>query len=56
MYTTHAIESLNNGFQRLNRSRTVFPNAMALPKELCLATWDLTKNRPCPFGIGDRCL
>ena len=32
MYTTNAIESLNSGFRRLNRGRTVFPNAMALTK------------------------
>ena len=27
MYTTNAIERLNSGFRRLNRGRTVFPNA-----------------------------
>ena len=25
MYTTNAIESLNSGFRRLNRSRAIFP-------------------------------
>lgn len=30
MYAANAIESLNSGFRRLNRSRTVFPNAQAL--------------------------
>ena len=39
MYTTNAIESLNSGFRRLNRSRTVFPNAVGLTKALYLATW-----------------
>ena len=43
MYTTNAIESLNSGFRRLNRSRTVFPNAVGLTKALYLATWELTK-------------
>ena len=43
MYTTNAIESLNSGFRRLNRGRTIFPYAMALTKALYLATWELTK-------------
>ena len=43
MYTTNAIESLNSGFRRLNRNRTVFPNAVGLTKALYLATWELTK-------------
>ena len=43
MYTTNAIESLNSGFRRLNRNRTVFPNAMGLTKALYLASWELTK-------------
>ena len=43
MYTTNAIESLNSGFRRLNRGRTIFPNAMALTKALYLATWELMK-------------
>ena len=34
MYTTNAIESLNSGFRRLNRGRTIFPNAMGLLKAL----------------------
>ena len=36
MYTTNAIENLNSGFRRLNRSRTVFPNAVGLTKR---STW-----------------
>ena len=48
MYTTNAIESLNSGFRRLNRGRTVFPNAMALTKALYLATWELTKKWTMP--------
>jgi transposase-like protein len=48
MYTTNAIESLNSGFRRLNRGRTIFPNAMALTKALYLATWELTKKWTMP--------
>ena len=45
---TFAIESLNSGFRRLNRGRTIFPNAMALTKALYLATWELTKKWTMP--------
>ena len=31
LYTTNAIESLNSGYRRLNRSRSVFPNDIWLP-------------------------
>ena len=48
MYTTNAIESLNSGFRRLNRGRTIFPNAMGLLKALYLATWELTKKWTLP--------
>lgn len=48
MYTTNAIESLNSGCRRLNRGRTIFPNAMALTKALYLATWELTKKWTMP--------
>ena len=48
MYTTSAIESLNSGFRRLNRGRTIFPNAMGLLKALYLATWELTKKWTLP--------
>ena len=48
MYTTNAIESLNSGFRRLNRGRTIFPNAMGLTKALYLATWELTKKWTLP--------
>lgn len=34
LYTTNAIESLNSGYRRLNRSRSVFPNDMSLLKAL----------------------
>ena len=48
MYTTSAIESLNSGFRRLNRGRTIFPNAMGLLKALYLAAWELTKKWTLP--------
>ena len=48
MYTTNAIESVNSGFRRLNRGRTVFPNAASLLKALYLATWKLTKKWTMP--------
>ena len=43
IYTTNAIESLNSGYRRLNRSRSVFPSSQALLKALYLATFELTK-------------
>jgi transposase-like protein len=48
MYTTNAIESVNSGFRRLNRGRTVFPNDMSLLKALYLATWEITKKWTMP--------
>lgn len=48
MYTTNAIERLNSGFRRLNRGRTVFPNAMALTRALYLAAWELMKKWTMP--------
>ena len=48
MYTANAIESVNSGFRRLNRGRTVFPNAASLLKALHLATWELTKKWTMP--------
>ena len=43
IYTTNAIESLNSGYRRLNRARSVFPSSNALLKALYLATFELTK-------------
>ena len=43
IYTTNAIESLNSGFRRLNRSRNVFPDSKALLKALYLAADNITK-------------
>jgi putative transposase len=48
LYTTNAIESLNSGFRRLNRSRSVFPNDMSLLKALYLASHELTKKWTMP--------
>lgn len=43
IYTTNAIESLNSGYRRLNRARSVFPSSQALLKALYLATFEITK-------------
>ena len=54
-YTANAIESLNSGFRRLNRSRTIFPNAAVLLKALYMAAWGLTKKWTLPvrnWGAG----
>lgn len=42
MYTTNAIKSLNSGYRRLNKSRTVFPNDLSLLKSIYLATLKIT--------------
>ena len=49
LYTTNAIESLNSGFRRLNRSRSVFPNDTSLLKALYLASHELTKKWTMPM-------
>ena len=38
MYTTNAIESLNNCYKRLNKGRRVFPTVQALEKSMYLFT------------------
>ena len=38
MYTTNAIESLNNCYKKLNKNRRVFPTVQALEKSLYLST------------------
>ena len=48
MYTTNAIESLNSGYRRLNRNRSVFPGSGALLKAMYLATHELTKKWTLP--------
>lgn len=53
IYTTNAIESLNSGYRRLNRARSVFPTAQALLKALYLATFELTKKWTLPVRNWD---
>ena len=43
MYTTNAIESLNNCYKRLNRGRRVFPTVQALEKSMYLSTKMITE-------------
>ena len=43
IYTTNAIESLNSGYRRLNKQRSVFPSDTALLKSLYLATQKISK-------------
>ena len=38
MYTTNAIESLNNCYKKLNRGRRVFPTQQSLEKSMYLST------------------
>lgn len=38
MYTTNAIESLNNSYKRINKGRRIFPSELSLEKSLYLAT------------------
>lgn len=49
IYTTNAIESLNSGYRRLNRNRSIFPTSQALLKALYLATFELTKKWTMPL-------
>ena len=43
IYTTNAIESLNSGYRRLNKQRSVFPSDTSLLKALYLATHEIAK-------------
>lgn len=49
IYTTNAIESLNSGYRRLNKQRSVFPNDTALLKALYLATHEIAKKWTMPL-------
>ena len=49
IYTANAIESLNSGYRRLNKQRSVFPSDMALLKALYLATHEITKKWTMPL-------
>lgn len=52
IYTTNAIESLNSGYRRLNKQRSVFPSDTALLKALYLATHEIAKNGLCRCETG----
>ena len=43
IYTTNAIENLNNGYRRLNKPISVFPSDTSLLKALYLATHEIAK-------------
>ena len=43
MYTTNAIESLNNSYKRINKGRRIFPSEQSLEKSLFLATEIITE-------------
>ena len=49
LYTTNAIESLNSGYRRLNKQRSVFPSDTALLKVLYLATHEIAKKWTMPL-------
>ena len=49
IYTTNAIESLNNTYNKLNRQRSVFPSDKALLKALYLSTLQATKRWNLPI-------
>ena len=56
IYTTNAIESLNSGYRRLNKQRSVFPSDTALLKALHLATHEITKKWTMPLRNWGRVL
>ena len=56
IYTTIAIESLNSGYRRLNKQRSVFPSDTALLKALYLATHEITKKWTMPLRNWGRVL
>ena len=61
IYTTNAIESLNCGYRKLNRQRSVFPSDQALLKALYLATFEATKKWTQPIhnwgqAYGEMCI
>ena len=56
IYTTNAIESLNSGYRRLNKQRSVFPSDTALLKALYLATHEIAKKWTVPLRNWGRVL
>ena len=49
IYTTNAIESLNSGYRRLNKQRSVFPSDTSLLKALYLATNEISRKWTVPL-------
>ena len=49
IYTTNSIESLNSGYRRLNKQRSVFPSDTALLKALYLATAEISPKWTMPL-------
>ena len=49
IYTTNSIESLNSGYRRLNKQRSVFSSDTALLKALYLATTEISKKWTMPL-------
>ena len=49
IYTTNAIESLNSGYRRLNKQRSVLPSDTALLKALYPATTEISKKWTMPL-------
>ena len=49
IYTTNAIESLNSGYRRLNKQRSVFPSDTALLKALYPATTEISQKWTMPL-------
>ena len=56
IYTTNAIESLNSGYCRLNKQRSVFPSDTVLLKALYLATHEIAKKWTMPLRNWGRVL
>lgn len=56
IYTTNAIESLNSGFRRLTKQRSVFPSDKALMKSMYLAVHEITKKWTMPLANWGRVL
>ena len=49
IYTTNSIESLNSGYRRLNKQRSVFPSDTALLKALYPSTMEISKKWTMPL-------
>ena len=49
IYTTNAIESLNNSYKRINKGRRVYPSVQSLEKCMYLATTIITEKWTMPY-------